>query len=83
MADAVSSYPEAMRAALRSNDMTSAAGFLGSSVFGLLLAMFFGVTFSARTIAGDEESDEQDDDASSVESSRRWPLFLARAGMEP
>ena len=36
MADAVSSYPEAMREALRLNDMTSAAGYLGSSVFGLL-----------------------------------------------
>ncbi|MBF6469381.1 ABC transporter permease subunit [Nocardia beijingensis] len=59
MADAMSDYPEAMREALRLNDMNSAAGYLGSSVFGLLLpllAMFFGVTFGARAIAGDEES---------------------------
>ncbi|MFI9415188.1 ABC transporter permease subunit [Nocardia gamkensis] len=59
MAEAVSNYPEAMREALRLNDMNSAAGYLGSSVFGLLLpllAMFFGVSFGARAIAGDEES---------------------------
>ncbi|WP_406271530.1 ABC transporter permease [Nocardia sp. NBC_00881] len=59
MADTVQNYPEAMREALRLDDMSSAAGYLGSSVFGLLLpllAMIFGVTFGARAIAGDEES---------------------------
>ncbi|WP_328400754.1 ABC transporter permease subunit [Nocardia sp. NBC_00403] len=59
MADAVQNYPDAMREALRLDDMSSAAGYLGSSVFGLLLpllAMIFGVTFGARAIAGDEES---------------------------
>ncbi len=59
MAEAVESYPEAMREALRLDDMSSAAGYLGSTVFGLLLpllVMGFGVTFGARAIAGDEES---------------------------
>ncbi|MEV3965525.1 ABC transporter permease subunit [Nocardia sp. NPDC050193] len=59
MADTVQDYPEAMREALRMNDMSSAAGYLGSTVFGLLLpllVMAFGVTFGARAIAGDEES---------------------------
>ncbi|WP_330230337.1 ABC transporter permease [Nocardia sp. NBC_00508] len=59
MADAVNSYPDAMREALRLDDMSSAAGYLGSSVFGLLLpllAMIFGITFGARAIAGDEEA---------------------------
>lgn len=59
MADTVANYPEAMREALRLDDMSSAAGYLGSSVFGLLLpllAMIFGVTFGARAIAGDEEA---------------------------
>ncbi|WP_280464908.1 ABC transporter permease subunit [Nocardia brasiliensis] len=59
MADSVANYPEAMREALRLDDMSSAAGYLGSSVFGLLLpllAMIYGVSFGARAIAGDEES---------------------------
>ncbi|PXX59677.1 ABC-2 type transport system permease protein [Nocardia tenerifensis] len=59
MADSVANYPEAMREALRLNDMSSAAGYLGSSVFGLLLpllAMVYGVSFGARAIAGDEEA---------------------------
>lgn len=59
MAATVETYPEAMREALRINDMGSAAGYLGSTVFGLLLPllmMAYGVTFGARAIAGDEES---------------------------
>jgi ABC-2 type transport system permease protein len=59
MADTVQNYPEAMREALRMDDMSSAAGYLGSTVFGLLLpllVMAFGVTFGARAIAGDEET---------------------------
>ncbi|MFD7842132.1 ABC transporter permease subunit [Nocardia sp. NPDC059764] len=59
MAATVENYPEAMREALRLNDMGSAAGYLGSTVFGLLLPllmMAYGVTFGARAIAGDEES---------------------------
>ncbi|WP_416565517.1 ABC transporter permease subunit [Nocardia testacea] len=59
MAETVENYPEAMREALRMNDLSSAAGYLGSTVFGLLLpllVMAFGVTFGARAIAGDEET---------------------------
>lgn len=59
MAEAVRNYPEAMREALRMNDVNSAAGYLGSTVFGLLLpllVMAFGVTFGARAVAGDEET---------------------------
>ncbi|WP_063057417.1 ABC transporter permease subunit [Nocardia sienata] len=59
MADTVANYPEAMREALRMNDLGSAAGYLGSTVFGLLLpllVMAYGVTFGARSIAGDEET---------------------------
>lgn len=58
-AEMVESYPEAMREALRLDDFASAAGYLGSTVFGLLLPllmMAFGVTFGARAVAGDEES---------------------------
>ncbi|MGW0179148.1 ABC transporter permease subunit [Nocardia sp. NPDC003345] len=59
MAETVQNYPEAMREALRMQDIGSAAGYLGSTVFGLLLpllVMAFGVTFGARAIAGDEET---------------------------
>lgn len=59
MAEAVASYPEALREAFRLEDLTSAAGYLGSSVFGLILpliAMFYGAATGARAIAGDEET---------------------------
>lgn len=59
MAETVQDYPEAMREALRIQDIGSAAGYLGSPVFGLLLpllVMAFGVTFGARAVAGDEET---------------------------
>ncbi|MEV3964534.1 ABC transporter permease subunit [Nocardia sp. NPDC050193] len=59
VADTVANYPEALREALRMQDMGSAAGYLGSTVFGLLLPLLvtaFGITFGARLIAGDEET---------------------------
>lgn len=62
-AEAVAGYPEAMREAFRLDDLTSAAGYLGSSVFGLILpliAMFYGAATGARAIAGDEESGRLD-----------------------
>lgn len=51
--------PEGLRDALNMNDISSAAGYLGSTVFGLivpLLAMFFGAAVGARVSAADEES---------------------------
>ncbi|WP_024803016.1 ABC transporter permease subunit [Nocardia sp. BMG51109] len=51
--------PEGLRDALNMTDITSAAGYLGSTVFGLivpLLAMFFGAATGARVTAADEES---------------------------
>lgn len=59
MADTVANYPEAMREALRMQDISSPAGYLGSTVFGLLLPLLvtaFAITFGARAIAGDEET---------------------------
>ncbi|WP_084497471.1 ABC transporter permease subunit [Nocardia amamiensis] len=53
------SMPEGLREALNMTDLTSAAGYLGGPVFGLivpLLAMFFGAAFGARATAADEES---------------------------
>lgn len=63
MAQAVASYPEAMREAFRLDDLTSAAGYLGSSVFGLILpliAMFYGAATGARAVAADEETGRLD-----------------------
>lgn len=51
--------PEGLREALNMNDIASAPGYLGSTVFGLivpLLAMFFGAAVGARVTAADEES---------------------------
>ncbi|MGX6607039.1 ABC transporter permease subunit [Micromonosporaceae bacterium Da 78-11] len=61
--EAVAGYPEAMREAFRLDDLNSAAGYLGSSVFGLvlpLIAMFYGAATGARAVAGDEESGRLD-----------------------
>ncbi|MGP4023924.1 ABC transporter permease subunit [Actinomadura sp. 3N407] len=62
-ADAAESMPEAMRQGLNLDDMTSAAGYLGGSVFGLLvpmLAMFHGAATGSRMIGTDEESGHLD-----------------------
>ncbi|GAA1033048.1 hypothetical protein GCM10009557_33510 [Virgisporangium ochraceum] len=59
MAEAVASYPRALREALRMDDLTSAAGYLGSTVFGLILplvVMLYGAFTGSRAVAGDEES---------------------------
>ncbi|MFI6219985.1 ABC transporter permease subunit [Nocardia salmonicida] len=51
--------PEGLRDALNMDDIASAAGYLGSTVFGMivpLLAMFFGSAVGARVSAADEES---------------------------
>ncbi|AYF75870.1 hypothetical protein D7D52_20785 [Nocardia yunnanensis] len=55
----VANLPDGLREALHMDDIGSAAGYLGSSVFGLivpLLAMCFGVALGARATAADEES---------------------------
>ncbi|WP_067996894.1 ABC transporter permease subunit [Nocardia pseudobrasiliensis] len=55
--------PKSLREALNMNDIASAPGYLGSTVFGLivpLLAMFFGAAFGARVTAADEESGRLD-----------------------
>ncbi|CAL9644146.1 ABC transporter permease subunit [Streptomyces sp. enrichment culture] len=58
-AESVENFPEAMREAFHLDDLTTAAGYLQSSVFGLilpLLALFYGAATGARATAGDEES---------------------------
>lgn len=53
------SYPEALRRALNLTDMVSPAGYLNSTVFGLLgpvLLVIFMVIYGSKLIAGDEEA---------------------------
>ena len=52
MAEAVANYPEAMREAFRLDDLTSAAGYLGSSVFGLILPLIVLPLLSPAVIFG-------------------------------
>ncbi|MEV4483754.1 ABC transporter permease subunit [Micromonospora coxensis] len=63
MGQAVQGFSPAMREALRMEDLTSAAGYLGSSVFGIivpLVAVIWGVATGARAIAGEEEAGHLD-----------------------
>ncbi|CAN5806478.1 ABC transporter permease [soil metagenome] len=58
-AQAMESFPEALMLAFGWDDLTSAAGYLGSTVFGLLapiLLIVFAIGLGTRAIAGDEEA---------------------------
>lgn len=55
----VEGFSPEMREALNMQDLASAAGYLGSTVFGMLvplIAVIFGIATGTRMIAGDEES---------------------------
>jgi ABC-2 type transport system permease protein len=59
MARAMEAYPKALKEALNMQDMTSATGYLSSTVFGILgplLFVVFAISVGARAIAGDEEA---------------------------
>ncbi|MEU2610228.1 ABC transporter permease subunit [Micromonospora sp. NPDC007271] len=58
MGQAVQGFSPGLREALRMDDLASAAGYLGSSVFGIivpLIAVSYGISAGTRAIAGDEE----------------------------
>src|SRR4051794_32818921 len=58
MRDVYDDFPDAMREAFNLDDLSSAAGYLGSSPFGIivpLLVLFHGAATGARALAGDEE----------------------------
>ncbi len=58
-AEAMANFPEGMMEAFGWNDLTSAAGYLGSTIFGLLipiLTIILAAAAGARAIAGDEEA---------------------------
>jgi ABC-2 type transport system permease protein len=59
MQKAMASYPRAVMEAFNYTDVASAAGYLGSSVYGLLVPLLvavFAITYGTRAIAGDEEA---------------------------
>jgi ABC-2 type transport system permease protein len=58
MQQALANYPEGLLEALN-YDLTSPAGYLGSSVYGLLVPLLvavFAIALGARAVAGDEEA---------------------------
>nr|MDT0660445.1 ABC transporter permease subunit [Micromonospora sp. DSM 115978] len=59
MGQAVEGFSPALREALNMEDIASPAGYLGSSVFGIivpLIAVIYGIAAGTRAIAGDEEA---------------------------
>jgi ABC-2 type transport system permease protein len=59
MLKAMSAYPKEMLEAFNYGDLTTAAGYLGGSVYGLLvplLVLVFMIAAGTRSIAGDEEA---------------------------
>ncbi|MCZ4124587.1 ABC transporter permease subunit [Streptomyces sp. H39-S7] len=59
LATAIDSFPPAMRDAFHMQDYGTAAGYFGSTVFGLLVPILlavFAVAAGAKAIAGDEEA---------------------------
>jgi ABC-2 type transport system permease protein len=59
MQQALGNYPEGVLEALNYDDLTSPAGYLASSVYGLLVPLLvavFAIAFGTRAVAGDEEA---------------------------
>ena len=59
MQQALSSYPQALLDALNYSDLFSAAGYVGSTVYGLLVPLLvsvFAISYGTRAVAGDEEA---------------------------
>jgi ABC-2 type transport system permease protein len=59
MQQALRNYPEGVLQAFNYDDLTSAAGYLGSSVYGLLVPLLvavFAIAYGTQAVAGDEEA---------------------------
>jgi ABC-2 type transport system permease protein len=59
MKKAMEAYPQGLLEAFNYSDVTSAAGYLGSAVYGLivpLLVVVFAIATGSRAVAGDEEA---------------------------
>lgn len=80
MAAVMENYPQAVLDALGFTDITSPAGYLGSTTYGLLgpvLIIIFGATLGARAIAGEEEAGRLD--VLLAHPVERWQAVLQRA----
>ena len=81
MAAALEAYPKALLDAIGFTDVTTPAGYLGSTTYGLLcpiLVIIFAGVFGARAIAGEEESGRLD--LLLAHPVERWQVVLQRAG---
>ncbi|MEX2184608.1 MAG: ABC transporter permease subunit [Chloroflexota bacterium] len=79
MAEALKAYPPGLLDAIGFTDITSAAGYLGSTTFGILgptLVIIFAASMGASAIAGDEQSGLLDLPLAHPVS--RWRLLLER-----
>ncbi|MFI5484761.1 ABC transporter permease subunit [Micromonospora echinaurantiaca] len=59
MKEALAAYPEGVLEAFNYSDLTTAAGYLGSAVYGLLVPLLvavFAIAAGTRAVAGDEEA---------------------------
>ena len=59
MREAIANYPSALLEAINYTDISTAAGYLNATVFGLVVALLivvYSVSAGTRTIAGDEEA---------------------------
>lgn len=80
MAAAIRAFPEGMLEALGMTDITSPAGYLGSTTYGILgpvLMLIFAGTLGIRAVAGDEESGRLD--VLLAHPVERWTVVLERA----
>lgn len=80
MAAVLEAYPPELLDALGFTDITSPAGYLGATSFGLLgpiLVLIFAATLGARAVAGDEEAGRLD--VLLAHPVERWQVILQRS----
>lgn len=78
MKKAMEAYPQGLLEAFNYSDVTSAAGYLGSAVYGLvvpLLVAVFAIATGTRAVAGDEE-------AGTLDLVLAHPVGRARLGLQ-
>lgn len=79
MAEALKAYPEGLLDAIGFTDVTSAAGYLGSTTFGLLgpaLIIIFAAAIGGSAIAGEEENGRLD--LTLAHPVSRWSVAIQR-----
>ncbi len=80
MAAAMEAFPPQLMAALGMTDITSAAGYLGSTTYGILgpvLSIIFATGMGARAVAGEEEAGRLD--LLLAHPVQRWSVVVQRS----